>query len=276
MFHFNDRTLAGPGYITLNVVRVLNIISLLLVAAANWIMLIKTVENSHFFFFDAVSHFITATISLFLIVSELSLFLSYFESNWPLLSSQSGFVFLGLSMMMLGVNTLGNLNKPATSVENLGLPFWRIVISAGILVSVIGAFNIIATIVFCDSKEGISGRQVRSHGATAPQELPRTKTYSMTSSNARSGSVKHSESLKRTESVKSSYPEDRRKTRFGLKFPIRLSGISRPIPADPEQFQKWESRSSPVAPTIQRPPTALHPMYTPATRYSEAHHLERF
>ncbi len=61
-----------------------------------------------------------------------------------MLSPEYGFVFLGMSMIVLGFNILGNLNKPATSVSSLGLPMWRVVISAGILTSLMGLFNIIA------------------------------------------------------------------------------------------------------------------------------------
>jgi hypothetical protein len=38
---------SGPGYITLNVLRVLNIISLLLVVIASWIMIVKSVKESN-------------------------------------------------------------------------------------------------------------------------------------------------------------------------------------------------------------------------------------
>lgn len=61
-----------------------------------------------------------------------------------MLSIESGFIFLGLAMIVLGFNILGNLNKTAASVTNLGLPLWRVVISSGILSSVMGLFNIIA------------------------------------------------------------------------------------------------------------------------------------
>ena len=45
---FSESKMAsGPGYITLNIIRVLNIISLLLVVVASWIMLVKTVEGSN-------------------------------------------------------------------------------------------------------------------------------------------------------------------------------------------------------------------------------------
>ena len=81
---------------------------------------------------------------MFLLVSELSLFRSYYARNWPLLSPLHGFVTLGLSMVVLGINMLGNLNKPATSQKSLGLPFWRIVIGSGTIIFILGFVNVIA------------------------------------------------------------------------------------------------------------------------------------
>ena len=80
---------------------------------------------------------------MFLIVSELSLFKTYFARNWPLLSPSSGFVTLGFTMIIVGVSILGNLNKQATSQESLGLGFWRLVIASGIVVAILGFLNII-------------------------------------------------------------------------------------------------------------------------------------
>jgi hypothetical protein len=51
---------------------------------------------------------------------------------------------LGVTMILLGNEILGNLNKEATSQESLGLAFWRIVISSGIVVIVMGIINIFA------------------------------------------------------------------------------------------------------------------------------------
>jgi len=47
-------------------------------------------------------------------------------------------------MVFLGVNTLGNMNKEATSQQNLGMAFWRIVIASGIIVVILGSLNIVA------------------------------------------------------------------------------------------------------------------------------------
>lgn len=42
-----DSKLRGPGYIILNVLRVLNIISLITVVIASWVMLVRTVQTSN-------------------------------------------------------------------------------------------------------------------------------------------------------------------------------------------------------------------------------------
>lgn len=47
-------------------------------------------------------------------------------------------------MIILGVSVLGNLNRPAMGQEDLGLAFWRIVISSGILAMVFGVLNVLA------------------------------------------------------------------------------------------------------------------------------------
>lgn len=101
-------------------------------------------NNKQFFFFDATSHVITAISGLFLIVSECSLFRSFFARNWPLLSPSHGFVTLGCAMMVIGLNMLGNMNKEATSQQSLTMPFWRLLVASGILAVVIGFFNIVA------------------------------------------------------------------------------------------------------------------------------------
>lgn len=186
-------------------------------------------------------------------------------------------------MIVLGFDTLGNLNKPATSSDNLGLPLWRVVIAGGILSALFGLFNIIAVMfflqsiivleplliclqgyLFCDSGNDVTSRQVRSYGAAIPKPaLPKS-----------SGSVSSSASRRPASLVLPSYhenPNERRRSKFGFHLPLRASKIeiSRPVATDPDQFKKWEDRSSPVAPAVQRPPTAMHPAYSPS-RYSVA------
>lgn len=112
----------------------------------------------------------TDTSSGFLILTELPLFKSYFNRNWPLFSPRHGFVMLGAAMIFLGIGVLGQLNKEATSQKSLGLPFWRIVIAGGVIVLVMGFVNIFASYIFRDTKTHLTARQVRSHGAVAPHK----------------------------------------------------------------------------------------------------------
>jgi uncharacterized membrane protein YvlD (DUF360 family) len=75
--------------------------------------------------------------------TEVGLFKGYHSKNWPLLSLKSGFVTLGIFMIVVGVSILGNLNKDATSQQSLGLSFWQIVICSGILTTIMGVVNIV-------------------------------------------------------------------------------------------------------------------------------------
>lgn len=60
---FFKKSLAGPGYVVLNTIRVMNIIVLLTCVIGSFVMLVKTFVISKFFFFDAVSHVITGILS---------------------------------------------------------------------------------------------------------------------------------------------------------------------------------------------------------------------
>jgi len=48
-------SLRGPGYVVLNIIRVLNVISLITVAIASWVMLVKTVMTSNVSFLFSIS-----------------------------------------------------------------------------------------------------------------------------------------------------------------------------------------------------------------------------
>lgn len=167
---FFKSSLAGPGYIILNAIRVINIITLISVIIASAVMLVKTFVVSKFFFFDGVSHVVTAFLGIFLIITETPLFRSYVAKNWPLLSPSSGFVTLGFMMIIVGVSILGNLNKQATSQESLGTHYWSIVIASGILSLILGVVNLFASYIFRSRKLGLTARMVRSHGAVAQQK----------------------------------------------------------------------------------------------------------
>ena len=57
------KSVAGKGFVVLNGLRVVNIIVLLSCVAASFVMLVKTFVVSKFFFFDGVSHAVTAILS---------------------------------------------------------------------------------------------------------------------------------------------------------------------------------------------------------------------
>jgi hypothetical protein len=47
-------------------------------------------------------------------------------------------------MMIMGIAVLGDLNKSTASDTALGLAFWRIVVSAGILAIIMSTVNVLA------------------------------------------------------------------------------------------------------------------------------------
>ncbi|KAI4239811.1 MAG: hypothetical protein LQ352_007773 [Teloschistes flavicans] len=253
---FFKKPLAGPGYIILNVIRALNIIALLAVIVASFSMLVKTFIVSKFFFFDAVSHVITAFLSMFLILTETSLFRSYFSRSWPLLSPSHGFVTLGILMCIVGVSVLGNLNKEATSQKSLGTSYWRIVISSGILCMILGVANIFASYIFRQKKLGVTARMVRAHGAVAAQKLPLPVTtpnaYGTPATSIHRTDTKHRPfNLARSDSVPS----------YGhATSPMKMNDPRRNISAPmnnvhPNQFVKFDERCEQVGP----PDLAHHP-----------------
>ncbi|PYH97578.1 hypothetical protein BO71DRAFT_416909 [Aspergillus ellipticus CBS 707.79] len=216
-------SLAGPGFVILNAIRVINIIVFLDLIAASVVMLIKISLLTSFFFFQAVSHVATVGVSIFLIISELPVLCGYFDQNWPLLGQSSGFITLAVAMLILGVGVLGDLNTKATSQDSLGLAFWRIVLSAGILAMIMSVINVVASFVFADSDLGVSARHVRVYGAVAPQKV-------MTrSSSQRTFQL----SMKKEETLPTYSPQStlRRQTsmRQNTRFPLKISSPANPI-----------------------------------------------
>ncbi|KAL8931447.1 MAG: hypothetical protein Q9211_006956 [Gyalolechia sp. 1 TL-2023] len=247
---FFKKPLAGPGYIILNIIRAMNIIGLIAVIIGSFSMLVKTFIVSKFFFFDAVSHVITAALSMFLILTETSLFRSYFARNWPLLSPSHGFLTLGILMIIIGVSVLGNLNKEATSQKSLGTSYWRIVISSGILVLILGVANIFASYIFRQKKLGVTARQVRAYGAVASQKLPLPVTMTSPSVMTRVDSKHRPMQLGRSDTV----PASAGGGAMRMNDPRR--NISAPLnDVQPEQFSKFEQRSE----YIGKPDLAHHP-----------------
>ncbi|KAI9376510.1 hypothetical protein BJX61DRAFT_530808 [Aspergillus egyptiacus] len=215
-------SLAGPGYVILNAIRVINIVVFLDMVAAHVVMLVKINLLTPFFFFQAVSHAVAIGISIFLLVSELPFFRGYFDRHWPSLGEDSGFVSLAFAMLILGVGTLGDLNTPATSQEELGMTFWRIIISAGILALIVSVINVIANFAFADRDIGVSARHVRVYGAVAPHKVA-SRTGSQRSFQL---SYKREETLP---SYNSPSPVRRSSTASMPRIPIKISPPLHPM-----------------------------------------------
>ncbi|CAI4217285.1 unnamed protein product [Parascedosporium putredinis] len=255
---FNASAIRGLGHLILNIIRACNIITLLSVAVVAWIMIVMTGIRDQFFFFDAASHFFTSCIAIVLIISEVNLFRPYFARHWPVLSDLHGFTWLGMAMIVMGCHVLGNLNKSATSPENVGAPIHRLILATGILALTFGVANIAASFLFSDRKNNINARMIRNDGNLAASTSSNGKAPGMT------------------------MPAHTVPTPFTFAGGRKLK-ISRPIPQQPDMESQYpvddwrrNSRSSPILPDIKRPDTALHPMHTGVTRYSEVSHIPRF
>ncbi|TKA49174.1 hypothetical protein B0A54_01250 [Friedmanniomyces endolithicus] len=220
----------------------MNIISLLAVVTASVVMLVKTSLESNFFFFDAVSHVLTAITGMFLLVSELSLFRPYFARSWPLLSPSHGFVTLALAMIVLGINMLGNLNN----------------------------------YVFRDRSKGVTARQLaQSYIRTPTTPSKSSNPFHIFTSERRQSLLPsyHSNSpisspVKETNSPSSKYSRatdctkkhgfsfiGRNRQSVGPKLPVNAPGremeISAPMGVNPQ-----------FAHLVQRPDSAMHPSRT--------------
>jgi hypothetical protein len=276
--------------IILQVLRAFTIIGLLTAAVACWTLIIKIDTSNGWFFFDAASLFFTSTISVFIVVSELPVARGYFRRTWPVLSDECGLTWLGVAMTIIGCNILGKLNQPANSSKKLGMPFWRLVLAAGVLAITFGICNIVCSFIFRDSANEISARIVRSEGSLANShpKAPSLKEYSV-----RSNSVKSEKGKSTFMSFFWGKDKKDKQEKTGSSPRPEISG---PMPSQAYQQydverdpayspsvdqnpngDQWDyDRRSPIAPDIRRPDTALHPMnHGHVSRYSEAH-MSRF
>ncbi|WYZ37499.1 hypothetical protein EsH8_II_001005 [Colletotrichum jinshuiense] len=274
MFNLSENSrLRGSGHMVLNVFRAFNIIGLLAVSASTWVMIVMSILKGNFAFFDSASHFFTFSVAVFLIISELNVFRTYFERNWPVLSCEHGLSWLGIAMIVMGCHVLANTTVPAFSAGTIGLPLWRLILASGILAITFGFFNVVSSIIFRDSNNGINARNIRSDGTLASGKNSFADGYSV-----RSESIRHEK-------------QEKSFRRLTQKFTPWSKGnarpkISHPIAPDVEQGhasdadRDWdEDRRSPIMPEVARPPTAMHPMNTGNTRftkYSEASNIDRF
>ncbi len=330
MFNLAGSTkLRGIGYRLLNVLRPCNIVALLSVTVASWVMIVMTGVTGQFFFFDAIAHVFISSISMFLILTEVQLrpLKRYFERSWPVFAERHGFFWLGAAMVVLGCDMLANLNKPAFTVKNLGLPLWRVILAAGILSITFGIFNFIVTLVFRDGPANLTARMIRADGNLADGGKlgagisnvgNNTDYYASSSVSSRHAPRYNKEEQLGFDDAESALGGSggdaatagrfKRMTQAFKKSPFaggKKIEISKPIPvgnyddenaghADPGDYYAHtndaattvadndsardrsiypEDRASPILPTVQRPPTAMHPAMTP--HYSVAY-MNRF
>lgn len=282
----------GAGWIVLNILRGCNIITLLTICVSAWIMIVTGGLPNAFFFFDAASHFFFSCTAIFLVISETGVFSSYFEHNWPVLSYSHSFIWLGITMLIMGCSTLGALAHPARSQERLGLPMWRAIIASGLLALIFGFINLVVSLIWRDSQNGITARHVRNDGSLAKGMVGSAegKGFSDTSSSVRSNSLRSRDGGYTSPTARAA-PGNRITRLFG-RVAGGVSGgaaglkISKPIPnadleaayhsREPQPVVDDDDRRSPVVPELKRPPTAMHPAFTGGSRYSEVSHLNRF
>ncbi|ROW06558.1 hypothetical protein VMCG_04313 [Cytospora schulzeri] len=223
--------------------------------------------------------------------------------------------WLGAWMVALGVWTMGSLNADGL-IGKLSLPLWRLTLGSGILAVVFGFFNFIVSALFRNGPQGITVRMVREHGANVynARTMVMPPAYDLEHASLGSGSSHRSNSIhnekrnaanrfsqKFTQNFSQGFRQNRVTRLFAKDKKPQISG---PIvqhhqdedvealynhnqhqevsPGSPESGRgSWEARdrASPIAPHVQRPPTALHPAYTGGARssyYSEVSHLNRF
>ncbi|ROV95773.1 hypothetical protein VPNG_08760 [Cytospora leucostoma] len=322
----------GPAWWILQLLRVGSIIALLSIAASSVMMVVKTHIFNSFFFFQDFGHFITCSVALLLVVSELPQFgpvRDFYRRNWPAFSTVDAcnrghsLAWLGVWMAAMGIYMMGCLNEDGL-LERLTLPLWRLTLASGILALVFGCFNLIVSVLFRSSAHGITVRMVREHGANVynARTMIMPPEYGIdTSSLGRSASSgSHSDSIHRekrsaanrfTQNFSHNVAQNfnfsnklRQNRLTGIFSKDKKPQISGPMNLRPAQdrdveaqyphqehhheeevipdnleVESWEGRdrASPIAPHVQRPPTALHPAYTArSSYYSEVSHLNRF
>ncbi|PHH85694.1 hypothetical protein CDD83_62 [Cordyceps sp. RAO-2017] len=284
MSNIDMSSFRGIGMVVLQVLRAFTVITLAAVGASCWVLIIKVDKERGYFVFECAVHFFRSLLCLALIVSEFPVLESvkgYFRRNWPVVSDQRGLSWLGVAMLALGCDMLGNLNRPAYDADKLGPHFSRLTLASSVLAITFGTVNIVCSLVWRDRGEGITCRDIRDNGSLADarrQSLPdySSATYSNNPSSAATATTEKMRS--RFASVfwkKAGGDKEKMKHNISGPFPVRQQDVERQAtpPCD-------NDRLSPIVPGLKRPDTALHPMNTNtnggrSSVYSEAH-MSRF
>jgi hypothetical protein len=259
----------GVGMVLLQVLRAFTIIGLSAINIACWALIIHVNKDTTYFVFEATSLVFTSFLAVFLAVSELPIGKQFYRDHWPAFSDLHGLGWLGLAIIVIACTLLGKLNHPKYGPDEIGLPWWRLVLASGILNITFGVLNIVATFVFGDRKNSVTARDVRAHGSLAESHkddiLP--SHYS-----ARSASFRNEKAHSKFFSKFWAKNDD------GGKTSTRPQ-ISGPISTQ-QNFDNDSdhdtARLSPIVPTIARPDSALHPIHARQSSYYSEAHMSRF
>ncbi|KAM4066876.1 hypothetical protein HRG_000890 [Hirsutella rhossiliensis] len=262
----------GTGMVVLQILRAFTVITLATLAASCWILVINVDKDRSYFVFECASYFFTSILCVVLILSEFPVLKPvkrYLRRTWPVLSDQHGLVWLGVALVVIGCNMLGNLNRPAYDPKNLGPHFSKLVLASSVLAITFGMLNVICSLVWRDGSEGINSRDIRTNGSLAESRRQSLPDYTSTAET--NPSFANEKTLSKFTSLFS-----RNKKPKAEKAKPKISG---PFPAQPDVEQQRgqdDDRRSPIVSGIKRPDTALHPMHAARESiYSEAH-MSRF
>lgn len=258
----NLGSLHGLGYFVLQGLRVATVITLLAAAAGCWVLMISVDKYKSYFVFQCMSLFFTSVGCLFLILAEfpvIGFVRNFYRESWPVLSSSHGVGWLGLAMIVMGAHILGSLNQQGYDTDAFTGHFAKLVLSSGVLCIIFGVLNIICALVWRDAKQGITSRDIRSHGSLAG-DSSRLPSYSASPAT----SVHNEKARSKFASVFWKNRADKQESNEGPRLVI--SG-----PYSTGQDHSSDARTSPIMPGVKRPDTALHPMHTGrSSHYSTA------
>ncbi|CCX05935.1 hypothetical protein FPQ18DRAFT_84392 [Pyronema domesticum] len=150
------------GFWLLNLLRVCSVVSLLSGFVASWATLVKSFGANKFFFFDATGHILLSSFCTFLIITQCSIFPSYFKTNWPVFARDASLVWQGLGEIGVGISLLANLNEEVASKDILGNSFNTLIIASGACLCLFGLLTVAASFVFSGSS--VTARMARSIG----------------------------------------------------------------------------------------------------------------
>lgn len=262
----------GVSMVILQVLRVFTLVGLLSVMASCWVLAIKISMDKPYFVFDAASLVFMSGIALFLALSELPFAFAkgFFSTHWPAFSQHCGLGWLGLALIMIGCNTLGKLNNSATEPDDIGMPWWRLVLASGILNLIFGVLNVLATFALHDYTDDRNVRVIRSDGADHTEgTLPYSKADSFSGSGPYEKPKRAFFGFGRKDSCKE-------KPRPTISNPISAHKLEHDAPAQGEPYphtadnndpydigEHPEQQRSPIDPSRARPSDFDHPCNRP-------------